>query len=188
MLRIASKTQECCLAIEVLHLIAHFLESPARDDDAAVEVEDLVGLAHGGQSVGDGDGGDISLEFLESLDDGEFGFRIEGAGCFVEHEHAGARIEGAGDPKTLTLEECRSLLAAAPQRPGRGRFGKGKAAAKSSPKSKTAPAAAESSASEPENPKTSPKKKSSAKKAAAPKKAVKKKSAGKKSAASDATD
>jgi len=109
-------------------------------------------------------------------------------GPYVTDKLRNARVPKDRDPKTLTLEECRSLLAAAPQRPGRGRFGKGKAAAKSSPKSKTAPAAAESSASEPENPKTSPKKKSSAKKAAAPKKAVKKKSAGKKSAASDATD
>jgi DNA topoisomerase-1 len=34
------------------------------------------------------------------------------------------------DPKTMTLEECRALLAAAPPRPARGRFGRRGAPAK----------------------------------------------------------
>jgi DNA topoisomerase-1 len=52
-------------------------------------------------------------------------------GPYITDKARNARIPKDRDPKTLTLEECRALLAAAPQRPGRGRFGRGgKAAAK----------------------------------------------------------
>ena len=54
-------------------------------------------------------------------------------GPYISDKQRNARIPKERDPKTLTLEECRALLAAAPQRPGR--FGrktaaKGKTAAK----------------------------------------------------------
>jgi DNA topoisomerase-1 len=45
-------------------------------------------------------------------------------GPYISDKQRNARIPKDRDPKTLTLEECRALLAAAPQRPGRGRFGK----------------------------------------------------------------
>ena len=45
-------------------------------------------------------------------------------GPYITDKQRNARIPKDRDPKTLTLEECRALLAAAPQRPGRGRFGK----------------------------------------------------------------
>ena len=52
-------------------------------------------------------------------------------GPYITDKARNARIPKDRDPKTLTLDECRALLAAAPQRPGRGRFGRGaKAAAK----------------------------------------------------------
>ncbi|MET0279733.1 MAG: topoisomerase C-terminal repeat-containing protein, partial [Steroidobacteraceae bacterium] len=62
-------------------------------------------------------------------------------GPYITDKARNARIPKDRDPKTLTLEECRALLAAAPPRPARGRFGrrgapaKGKtaAAAKSTP-------------------------------------------------------
>jgi DNA topoisomerase-1 len=66
-------------------------------------------------------------------------------GPYITDKQRNARIPKDRDPKTMTLEECRALLAAAPLRPARGRFGrrgapaKAKAAAKSSPQA--APAA-----------------------------------------------
>ena len=45
-------------------------------------------------------------------------------GPYITDKARNARIPKERDPKTLTLDECRTLLAAAPQRPGRGRFAK----------------------------------------------------------------
>lgn len=45
-------------------------------------------------------------------------------GPYITDKLRNARIPKDRDPKTLTLEECREMLAAAPQRPGRGRFAK----------------------------------------------------------------
>ena len=62
-------------------------------------------------------------------------------GPYISDKARNARIPKERDPKTLTLEECRELLAAAPQRPGRGRFGRkapAKAAAKTAPDEGTA--------------------------------------------------
>ncbi len=52
-------------------------------------------------------------------------------GPYITDKARNAKIPKDRDPKTLTLDECRELLAAAPQRPGRGRFARGKTAAKS---------------------------------------------------------
>jgi DNA topoisomerase-1 len=66
-------------------------------------------------------------------------------GPYITDKQRNARIPKDRDPKSMTLEECRALLAAAPLRPARGRFArrgapaKAKAAAKSSPQA--APAA-----------------------------------------------
>ena len=86
-------------------------------------------------------------------------------GPYITDKQRNARIPKERDPKTLTLEECRALLEAAPQRPGRGRFGKAKgSAAKGSTtkgktaKAKTAEPAAGDAATE------APKKKSAANK------------------------
>ena len=66
-------------------------------------------------------------------------------GPYITDKQHNAKIPKDRDPKTLTLEECRALLAAAPPRPMRGRFGRGapkKAAGKSAAgKKKSAPAA-----------------------------------------------
>jgi DNA topoisomerase-1 len=51
-------------------------------------------------------------------------------GPYITDKQRNARIPKDRDPKTLTLEECRALLAAAPIRPPRGRFGRRGAAAK----------------------------------------------------------
>ena len=118
-------------------------------------------------------------------------------GPYITDKARNARIPKDRDPKTLTLEECRALLAAAPQRPGRGRFGRGgkdaakKGGAKKSVAKKgattpadgtdTGPAAKRSAAKKTPAKKTpAKKKKTAAKKRAAPKK--------KKSAVEDAPE
>ena len=45
-------------------------------------------------------------------------------GPYITDKQRNARMPKDRDPKTLTLEECRALLAAAPLRPARGRFGR----------------------------------------------------------------
>jgi DNA topoisomerase-1 len=64
-------------------------------------------------------------------------------GPYISDKIKNARIPKERDPKTLTLEECRELLAAAPAR-GAGRFGRGKRGAAAQGKGK--PAAAKSAA------------------------------------------
>jgi DNA topoisomerase-1 len=65
-------------------------------------------------------------------------------GPYITDKQRNARIPKERDPKTLTLEECRTLLAAAPPRPARGRFGRRIAPAKA--RAATAPAAGEAAA------------------------------------------
>jgi DNA topoisomerase-1 len=101
-------------------------------------------------------------------------------GPYITDKARNARIPKDRDPKTLTLEECRTLLAAAPQRPGRGRFGRGaktgtKTAAKGKGGAKAAAKtadAADDAADGAAPPATKPKAKA---KAAAPKKTAAKK-------------
>jgi DNA topoisomerase-1 len=61
-------------------------------------------------------------------------------GPYITDKERNARIPKDRDPKTLTLEECRALLAAAPQRFGRGRFGKNAKGGKGAKGAKGAPA------------------------------------------------
>jgi DNA topoisomerase-1 len=54
-------------------------------------------------------------------------------GPYITDKARNARVPKDRDPKTLTLEECRALLAAAPQRPGRGARGRGRGARAAAP-------------------------------------------------------
>lgn len=94
-------------------------------------------------------------------------------GPYITDKQRNARIPKDRDPKTLTLEECRELLAAAPQRPARGRFGKRGAPAKVAKKAaKSARAADAAEASDSSTPvKAKAKAKAPAKKAKAKAKA-----------------
>ena len=94
-------------------------------------------------------------------------------GPYITDKARNARIPKDRDPKTLTLEECRELLAAAPPRPARGRFGRRGAPAA---KAKTA-APAEKAAKTEAKPKAKAKAKAKAKKKAPAKKKAKAKSA-----------
>jgi DNA topoisomerase-1 len=62
-------------------------------------------------------------------------------GPYITDKARNARIPKERDPKTMTLEECRALLAAAPPRPARGRFGRRGAPAKAKAKAAAVPAA-----------------------------------------------
>ncbi|HVW71437.1 MAG TPA: DNA topoisomerase I [Steroidobacteraceae bacterium] len=66
-------------------------------------------------------------------------------GPYITDKKKNAKIPKDREPKTLTLEECRTLLAQAPERGGRfGRFGRGrKAAATAAPGASAGAAAAE---------------------------------------------
>ncbi len=70
-------------------------------------------------------------------------------GPYITDKQRNARIPKDRDPKSLTLEECRALLAAAPVRPQRGRFGKKGKAAKAAPAPKAKVAKAPQLAKEP---------------------------------------
>ncbi len=83
-------------------------------------------------------------------------------GPYITDKQRNARIPKERDPKSLTLEECRALLAAAPVRPARGRFGRRGAAAKGK-KAAAAPVVAVD---------TAPKAKAKAKAKAKPKRKV----------------
>ena len=108
-------------------------------------------------------------------------------GPYITDKQRNARIPKERDPKTLTLEECRALLAAAPQRPGR--FGRKTAAkGKTSAKGKTAERtteAADAAAATKKVAKKTPAKKKTANKKAAGKSAASRK---KKSATDTAAD
>ena len=63
-------------------------------------------------------------------------------GPYITDRKKNAKIPKDRDPKTLTLEECRTLLAAAPERGGRfGRWGKGKGKRAAAPAGEGAPQA-----------------------------------------------
>ena len=65
-------------------------------------------------------------------------------GPYITDKKKNAKIPKDRDPKTLTLEECKAFIAAAPERGGRfGRFGRGKKAAAATPQAKDAAAAAD---------------------------------------------
>jgi len=68
-------------------------------------------------------------------------------GPYITDKKKNARIPKDRDPKTVTLEECRALLAAAPERGRFGRWGRGKrAAAPASPTDTAAAPAAKKTA------------------------------------------
>jgi len=96
-------------------------------------------------------------------------------GPYITDGSKNARIPKDKEPRELTEAECVALLAAAPDRPKRGRFGKGKATAKTAAKPEAAAPAKKASA------KKTAAKKAPAKKAA--KKATAKKTAVRKAAA-----
>ncbi|WP_019023224.1 MULTISPECIES: DNA topoisomerase I [unclassified Thioalkalivibrio] len=119
--------------------------------------------------------------FIKSFD--EEGIQVLNGryGPYVTDGNKNAKIPKETDPKSLTLAQCQELIAAAPERKGRGRKGASKSTAKSSGKT-----ASKSSTAK----KTSTKKAATTKKAASKtgtKKTAVKKSTSKKAPAKKAT-
>ncbi|WP_019625965.1 DNA topoisomerase I [Thioalkalivibrio sp. ALJT] len=109
--------------------------------------------------------------FIKSFD--EEGIQVLNGryGPYVTDGNKNAKIPKETDPKSLTLEQCQELIAAAPERKGRGRKGatkstaksSGKTASKSASKSSTAKKATttKKAASKTSTKKTTPKKNTS---------------------------
>ena len=99
-------------------------------------------------------------------------------GPYITDRVKNAKIPKDREPRTLTLDECRELLAAAPER-GKGRFGARNAAAKKNAAANAAPTTEASAPATKTKAKAAPAKKAAAKKAPAKKSAAKKKAAAK---------
>jgi len=72
-------------------------------DAAAVEDRDAVGVANGGDAVGDEDCGASLHDFAEVVEDFVFSVSVNAGEGVVEDEDAGAADEGAGDGGALLL-------------------------------------------------------------------------------------
>jgi DNA topoisomerase-1 len=82
----------------------------------------------------------IRNRVIASWDDGAIQILRGQYGPYITDGKKNARIPKDREPSSLTRAECAELLAAAPERPARGRFGRGAKSAK--PAAKSAPAAA----------------------------------------------
>ena len=76
---------------------------PSLDHPAVVEDDDLVGVPHGREPVGDGDRGATPGQGVEGLLDGTLGLGVECAGRLVEHQDPRVAEQGAGDGEPLLL-------------------------------------------------------------------------------------
>ena len=75
----------------------------ALDDGAVVHNDDFVGVADGGEAVGDDDAGAPQHELVEGLLDGVLALGVEGAGGLVEDEDGRVFEYGAGYGEALAL-------------------------------------------------------------------------------------
>jgi DNA topoisomerase-1 len=72
----------------------------------------------------------IANRLIKAFDDSAVQVLNGKYGPYITDGDKNGKIPKDRDPKTLTLEECEAILAAAPPRPQRGRFGKKQAPAK----------------------------------------------------------
>jgi DNA topoisomerase-1 len=112
----------------------------------------------------------IANRLIKTFDDSAVQVLNGKYGPYITDGDKNGKIPKDRDPKSMTLDECLAILAAAPPRPARGRFGK-KAVAKKAPAKKAAKSA-EGNGAAPV--KRAPVKKAPAKKAAGKKAAAKK--------------
>ena len=73
------------------------------DDLAALQDDDAVALAYGGESVSDGDDGTATGDLAHVALDQRLGLIVEGTGGLVEDEDPGVGQQGAGDGDALAL-------------------------------------------------------------------------------------
>src|SRR5208337_2526690 len=72
-------------------------------DASLVEDGDGVGVADGGNAMGDEDGGASAHDFAEMVEDFIFGVGVDAGEGVVEDENAGAAEQGAGNGGALLL-------------------------------------------------------------------------------------
>jgi hypothetical protein len=77
--------------------LEEFLVGALFDDLSLLEYADELGVADGGESVGDDEGGASFQEAVHVALDYAFGFAVQGAGRFVEDQDWGFAVERSGD-------------------------------------------------------------------------------------------
>ena len=84
--------------------LAHqFVMSALLYNTALVENDNHIGMADGGEAVGDDDGGAPLHDALESLLNGTLRLSVEGRSGFVEDQYRGTPEHGTGDGEALAL-------------------------------------------------------------------------------------
>lgn len=94
-----------------------FVVGTVFDDAPVFKHDDVVGQAHGAETVADEDGGFAAREDAESGEDLIFGLRVERAGRLIEDEDTGVANEGAGQRDFLPFAaaQLRAFLKPAAQ-------------------------------------------------------------------------
>ena len=77
--------------------------SAALDDFSVLQHDNAVGVADGGQAMGDDQSSPISYQSLERFLHGAFAFIIERAGSLIEDDQRRVFEEEAGDADSLPL-------------------------------------------------------------------------------------
>ena len=88
---------------KVAAALHEFVVSPGLDDASVVEHQNAGRIAHGGEPVGDDEGGAALHDLIERLRNARLGHRVERAGGFVENEDRRVFQQCAGDGEALAL-------------------------------------------------------------------------------------
>lgn len=81
------------------------------DNFAKLHDVDLVGVANGGEAMGDRDRRAVLGDVLQRSLDGGFGFVIDGGSGFIQNQDRGIFEQGAGDRQSLALTAGKLLTA-----------------------------------------------------------------------------
>ena len=110
---------------KVAAALHQFVVRPGLDDASVVEHQNARRIAHGGEPVGDDEGGAAFHHLIERLRDARLGYRIERARRFVENQDRRVFEQRAGDGEALALAAGEEPAALADARfeslPGCGR-------------------------------------------------------------------
>lgn len=85
-------THEIHLAVKGWGLATYLLEISSSEHAAGFEVDNLINIAHSGQSVCDHDGRHIAFEFFKCLGDRFLCLGVEGTCRFIQDEKLGPRV------------------------------------------------------------------------------------------------